>query len=58
MSIYQNFYDLLNTYIFGNSIVVGSYEELVCILFSTICCLLLVSLPFIVIFKIIDFLRG
>ena len=48
MNIYQNLYDLINTYVFGNSIVVGSYEELVTILFSTLGCLALVSLPFVI----------
>lgn len=48
MSIYQSIYDLFNTYIYGGLIQSGSYEELVCILISTIACLFAFSLPFMV----------
>lgn len=49
MSIYHNIFDLLNTYVFGGTVVDGSYEELVCIFFSTCACLFMVSLPFLVV---------
>lgn len=59
MNIYQILYDLLVTYVYGGSIVVGSYQELVAILFSTIGCLFVVALPFIIVYMVIRFLtRG
>lgn len=53
MNIYENIYNLINTYVFNNSIVTGTYEELVTILYSTGATFLLVSLPFVVIIAII-----
>lgn len=58
MAIYDTFYDLLNTYIFGGGIAVGTYADLVCILLSTIACLFCVALPFIVIWKAIKLFVG
>lgn len=55
-NIYQTLFDLLNTYIFGGTVVGGTYQELVCILVSVIACLFCMSLPFIVVKKIIDIL--
>ena len=52
-NIYQQFYNLLNDYIFGSTVVAGTYEDLVCIIVSTIGCLVLVALPFIVVWRII-----
>lgn len=52
-NIYQQFYTLLNDYIFGSTVVAGTYEDLVCITVSTISCLILVALPFIVVWRII-----
>lgn len=56
--MYQNLYNLLNTYIFGGQVVSGSYEELVCILVSTIGVLVLIGLPFLVVFKILKLVLG
>ena len=52
-NIYQQFYDLLNTYFFGGSVVVNTYQDLVCIILSTIACLLLVALPFVIVWRVI-----
>lgn len=52
-NIFQQFYNLLNDYIFGSTVVVGTYEDLVCIIVSTIGCLFLVALPFVVVWRII-----
>lgn len=52
-NIYQAFYTLLQDYIFGGAVVVGSYEDLVCIMVSTIAALVLVVFPFIIVWRII-----
>ena len=52
-NIYQAFYTLLQDYIFGGTVVVGSYEDLVCIIVSTIAALVLVAFPFIIVWRII-----
>lgn len=50
--IYQLCKDLMATYVFGG-VTVGSYEELVSILFSTCACLFVVAIPFIVVYLVI-----
>ncbi len=52
-NIYQNIYDLINQYIYGNSIVDGSPEELVAVILSTIMCVCVIWLPFWFIFRIL-----
>lgn len=58
MSIYQSIYDLINTYVYGGLIEVGSYQELVAILFSTGACLFMMSLPFLVVWRVIKMIMG
>lgn len=58
MNIYQSIYDTINTYVFGNSIIAGSYQELVTIFFSTTACLFVMALPFVVVYKVIKMLVG
>lgn len=53
MNIYQTCFDLVNTYIYGSSVQVGTYEELVCIAVSTLACLFVFALPFVLVYKII-----
>lgn len=53
MNIYQSLYDLLNQYVFNDSVVVGSYQELVLTLVCTFGWVLCVSLPFIAVYKFI-----
>lgn len=57
-SIYQTFIDLLSTYIFGNNVPTGSWEELMCILISTLACLFVVLIPFIVVYKVVCMVCG
>lgn len=52
MSIYQNCYDLIHTYIYGG-VTMGSEMELVCILLATMACVFLFACPFILVWKII-----
>ena len=56
MNIYQSFYDLINQYVFGNSIVVGSHQDLVTVLMSTIAVIFVVALPFMLVWKVIKML--
>lgn len=51
-NIYQGIYDLLNQYVFGNTIVEGSYQDLIAIILSTCACVFLVVLPFVVVWRI------
>lgn len=53
MNIYQSLYDLINTYVYGNSIVVGSVADLVATLISTLGCIYLISLPFMLVYFVI-----
>ena len=58
MSIYANILELINTYVFGGSIVSGSYEELVSIILATAGVVFLVALPFTVVWKFIKLIMG
>lgn len=50
--MYQSIYDILELYIF-ETVTVGSYQELVCIMLSAIGCIFLVALPFLIVWRII-----
>lgn len=56
MTPYQALYDLVNTYIFGGSVEVGTYTELVCILVATVGSLFVIALPFVIVLKVINML--
>lgn len=51
MIIYNEFYNILEQYIFG-TITKGSYQELVAILVSTIASLFVVALPIVLVWKV------
>lgn len=50
---YQHTYDMLNEWIYGNTAVVGSYEDMVLCMVSTAAVLFMVALPFIAVFAAI-----
>lgn len=52
MGIYQGIYDIIHTYIFGG-VAMSSNMELVCILIATICCVFFISIPFLLVWKLI-----
>lgn len=54
MNLYQTCFDLINQYIYGNTVVAGTYQELVCIIASTAAVLFLFSLPFLLVKKVIN----
>ena len=56
MNIYQALYDLVNQYVYGNSIVVGSHQDLVAVFIATCGCIFLVALPFLLVYKILKLL--
>lgn len=58
MNIFQSLYDTLNTYVFGNSIVANSVQDLATTLISLIGTIFLVSIPFLVVWKIIKVIMG
>lgn len=58
MGIYQICYDLLNTYLFGGIVDVGTYQDLICILLSAIGCIFIFAIPFIIIWRTIKIFLG
>ncbi len=58
MGIYQTCYDLLNTYVFGNTVVQGSHADLVCVFLSTIACIAVIAVPFVVVWRAITFITS
>lgn len=52
-NIYQTCYDLINTYVFGGTVVANTYQDLICIAFSAAACIFLMSLPFLLVWIII-----
>lgn len=55
MSIYQNLFDLIHSHIYGG-VTLTPDMNLVCTLISTIGCVFLVSLPFLLVWKVIRML--
>ena len=55
MGIYQNIYELIQTYIYGG-VELSSEMELVTVLISTLSCIFLIALPFIIVIMSIVFL--
>ena len=51
--MYQSIYDLISTYVFNGDLAVGSNAELVCMLVSTFAVVFLVSIPFILVWRLI-----
>lgn len=58
MNIYQSLYDLINEYVFGMSIVAGTHQDLVATLISTAGVVFLVSLPFMLVWRVIKLIVG
>lgn len=57
-SIYQTAYELINTYVFGNTAVVGSYEDLLCIICATVASITVVALPLKVVHSMVSWVVG
>lgn len=57
MSIYQSLFDLIQTYIYGGASLTADMN-LVCTLISTIGCIFLVAMPFVIVYKVISFITG
>lgn len=56
-SIYQSCFDLIHTYIYGG-VDLTSDMSLICTLVSTIACLFLFSLPFLIVWKVLQFITS
>ena len=54
MNIYQTCYDLVNQYIYGSSIQVGTYQDLVAIVVATAACIFVFALPFFIVKKCLE----
>lgn len=57
MSIYQNIYDLIVQYIYGGGALTADME-LVTVTLSTIACVFVFALPFLVVWKVIKMILG
>lgn len=57
-SVYNTIYDLIETYIFGGSIAVGSHQDLTATILASIICVLVFALPFLIIWKVIKVIMG
>lgn len=53
MNIYQAIYDLINGYVFGGTVAVETYPDLVCIALSTMACIFVMALPFVLVWRCI-----
>lgn len=51
--MYDSLYDLIQTYVFGGALELGSNQELVCMLIATFGCIFLVAIPFILVWRLI-----
>lgn len=58
INIYQTFYNLIKTYIFGGTTGGDANQELILILVSTIATLFIIALPFLVVWKVIRIFMG
>lgn len=58
MSIYQALYDLIELYVYGGNVELGSHMDLICTLISTIGCLFIVFIPFIVVWRVLKLIVG
>lgn len=57
MGIYQNLFELIQTYIYGG-VTLTADMNLVCTLLSTIGSVFVVALPFCIVWKVISFITG
>lgn len=57
-SVYNTIYNLVERYIFGGSIEVGSHQDLTATILSSIICVLVFALPFLIIWKVIKVIMG
>lgn len=55
MPIYQRCFELISTYVYGG-VASGSYEEIVCSIFSTGACLFVMCIPFLLVYFILRFI--
>lgn len=55
--MYQDLYDLIASAVFETSSLTG-YQDLVITLVSTFAVLFLISIPFIIVFKVINIILG
>lgn len=58
MNIYNTLYELINTYVYGGSIVAESVADLVATLISTAGCIFLIAVPFMLVWRICKLLMG
>lgn len=57
MSIYQNIYDLIVTYIYGG-VTLSAQMELVTVTLATIGCVFVFALPFVLVWKVCKMFVG
>lgn len=57
MNIYQDIFDIVKQYIFGN-VELTAHMDLVAITLSTIGCIFVFALPFVIVWRLIKILMG
>lgn len=57
MSIYQNIYDLIVTYVYGGA-TLSAHMELVTVTLATIGCVFVFALPFVLVWKVCKMFVG
>lgn len=53
LDLYNEIYSLIVNNIFGGSVQVGTYPDLISSLFSAIACMFVLAIPFILVWKVI-----
>ena len=53
LDLYNEIYNLIVTNIFGGSVQIGTYPDLISSLFSTMACMFVLAIPFILVWKVI-----
>ncbi|MBQ7977807.1 MAG: hypothetical protein IJ301_04395 [Clostridia bacterium] len=54
MGIYQSIFNIIVEYVYGNSVALTADQELTCTLISTLGCLFVVALPFLVVWRVVS----
>lgn len=57
MSVYQSCFDLIHTYIYGG-VTLTSDMSLICTLLSTIACVFVFAVPFIIVWRFVSMFTG
>lgn len=57
MGIYQSLYDLIAQYVYGG-VELTMHMDLICVLVATLGSLLVIAMPFVIVYFVIKFITG